>query len=65
MNEVVVPYSVLEQMTAAKDCRIRLQTSNGYKDFDFTLEHAWGGKPTAIIAIKELMTKVAAVRNKT
>jgi len=64
INEVVIPYSVLQQMVAARDCRIRLQTSRGYKDFDFTRAHASGGKPTAIIAITELMAKVAASRNK-
>jgi len=65
MNEIVIPYSVLEQMVAAKACRIRVQTSNGYKDFDFTRAHASGGKPTAIVAINELIAKVAALRNKT
>lgn len=64
INEVVIPYSVLEQMAAAKDCRIRVQTSNGFVDFDFTRAHALGGKPTAINAINELMAKVAALRNK-
>lgn len=64
MNEVVIPYSVLERMTAARDCRIRVQTSNGFVDFDFTRAHALGGKPTAINAINQLMAKVAAMRNK-
>jgi hypothetical protein len=64
INEVVIPYSVLEQMTAAKDCRIRVQTSNGFLDFDFTRAYASGGKPTAINAINQLMAKVAALRNK-
>ncbi|MCX7513434.1 hypothetical protein [Frateuria sp. STR12] len=63
-NEVVIPYSVLERMVAARSCRIRVQTSNGYKDFDFTRAHALGGKPTAIVAISELMAKVAVLRNK-
>lgn len=63
-NEIVIPYSVLEQMTAARDCRIRIQTGTGYNDFDFTRDHASGGKPTAINAISELMAKVAALRNK-
>ena len=64
INEIVIPYTVLEQMTAARDCRIRIQTSNGYRDFDFTRQHASGGKPTAIVAINELMAKVAVLRHK-
>jgi hypothetical protein len=63
INEVVIPYSVLKQMVAARSCRIRVQTSSGFKDFDFTRAHASGGKPTAIVAINELVAKVAALRN--
>ncbi|ODT97286.1 MAG: hypothetical protein ABS82_01145 [Rhodanobacter sp. SCN 67-45] len=61
-NAIVVPYSVLQRMVAAKDCRLRIHTSSGYQDIDFSAEHIPGGKATAILSIKELMAKVARVR---
>lgn len=61
-NAVVIPYSVLQRMVAAKDCRLRIHTSKGYQDINFSTEHIPGGKATAIVTIKEFMVKVAAVR---
>jgi len=61
-NAVVIPYSVLQSMVAAKDCRLRIHTSKGYQDILFSTEHIPGGKETAIVSIKEFMTKVAPVR---
>ena len=61
-NAVVIPYSVLQRMVAAKDCRLRIHTSKGYQDINFSTEHIPGGKATAIVTIKEFMAKVAAVR---
>ena len=61
-NAVVIPYSVLQRMVAAKACRLRLHTSKGYQDVDFSAEHIPGGKATAIISIKEFMARVAAAR---
>lgn len=61
-NAVAIPYSVLQRMVAAKDCRLRIHTSKGYQDVNFSTEHIPGGKATAIVSIKEFMAKVAAVR---
>lgn len=61
-NAVVVPYTVLQRMVAAKSCRLRLHTSKGYQDADFSSDHIPGGKATAIVSIKEFMAKVAAAR---
>lgn len=61
-NSVVIPYSVLRRMVAAQACRLRLHTSKGYQDIDFSKEHIPGGKATAIVTIKEFMAKVATVR---
>jgi hypothetical protein len=61
-NAVVIPYSVLQRMVAAKDCRLRIHTSKGYQDINFSAEHIPGGKATAIVTIKEFMAKVDAVR---
>jgi hypothetical protein len=62
-NEVVIPYTVLQQMVAANDCRIRVQTSGGYRNFDFTRDHMAGGKPAAIRSIRDMMARVDAVRS--
>ena len=62
-NEVVIPYSVLQQMVAASDCRIRIQTSGGYRNFDFTRDHMTGGKPAAIRSIRDMMARVDAIRS--
>jgi hypothetical protein len=61
-NVVVIPYALLERMVADKDCRIRIHTSKGYEDAQFSLERIPGGQGTAILAIKKLMAKVAAVK---
>ena len=61
-NSIVVPYSVLESMVAAKDCRLRINTVKGYQDVSFSTEHFFGGSATAIVSIKEFMSKVADVR---
>jgi hypothetical protein len=61
-NVVVIPYSLLERMVAAQDCRIRIHTSKGYEDAQFSLERIPGGQSTAILSIKELMAKVSVVK---
>jgi hypothetical protein len=61
-NSVVIPYSVLERMVLAKDCRLRIYTSKGYEDARFSIERMPGGQGTAIISIREFMTKVSATR---
>jgi hypothetical protein len=63
-NTVVIPYSTLERMVAAKDCRLRIHTSKGYEDARFSIERIPGGQGTAILSIREFMEKVRAVKTK-
>lgn len=61
-NAAVIPYALLKRMVAAQDCRIRIHTSQGYEDSQFSVPRIPGGQPTAILSIKELMAKVAVVK---
>ena len=61
-NAVVIPYALLERMVASNDCRLRIHTSKGYEDAQFSLERIPGGQGTAILPIKEMMQKVALIR---
>lgn len=61
-NAVVIPYSLLERMVSARDCRLRIHTSKGYEDAQFSIERIPGGQGTAILPIRELMQKVAVFR---
>lgn len=61
-NSVVIPYSLLQRMVAAADCRLRIHTGDGYEDAQFNLERIPGGQATAIVAIKKFMVKVDAAR---
>lgn len=60
-GEVSIPYAVLQRMVAAKDCWLRA----GDQDAGFSTEHLPDGKPTAIVSIREFMTKVDAARTST
>ncbi|MGN6739135.1 hypothetical protein [Dyella sp.] len=57
-GEVSIPYAVLQRMVAAKDCWLRV----GDQDARFSTDHLPDGKPTAIVSIREFMTKVEAAR---
>ena len=61
-NTFVIPYEVLEKMVSAKNCRLRIHTTEGNQDIDFSAASIPGGKATAIVSIKEFMTKVAKVK---
>jgi len=63
-NTVVIPYSTLERMVSAKDCRLRIHTSKGYEDSRFSIERIPGGQGTAILSIREFMGKVRAMKTK-
>lgn len=63
-NAVVIPYPVLQSMVAAKDCRLRIRTSEGFEDAQFNLERIPGGQPTALLSIREFMARVDAIRAK-
>ncbi|WP_440053278.1 hypothetical protein ACSLBF_10025 [Pseudoalteromonas sp. T1lg65] len=57
-NAVVVPYSILEQMMQAKDCRLRIHTSKGYEDAQFSIERIPGGQGTAILSMREFVANI-------
>ena len=61
-NTIVIPYEVLQKMVASKNCRLRIHTGQGNQDIYFSAEHIPGGKATAIVSIKEFMSKVDAVK---
>lgn len=61
-NDVVIPYALLQRMVAAKDCRLRIHTGEGYEDAQFNLERIPGGQATALVSIRKFMAKVDAVR---
>jgi len=62
-NAVVVPYSVLQDMVTAHDCRLRIHTSEGYEDSRFSIERIPGGQGTAILSFREFINKVNAAQN--
>lgn len=63
-NTVVVPYSLLERMVAAKDCRLRIHTSKGYEDAQFSMERIPGGSGTAILSFRKFIEKVGASKDR-
>lgn len=63
-NSVVIPYTTLLHMVSAKDCRLRIHTSKGYEDAQFSIERIPGGQPTAILSIKNFIAKIEPLRNK-
>jgi len=63
-NAVVIPFDMLEQMLAAKDTRLRIHTSKGYEDVQFSIERIPGGQSTAILHFKDFLSRVKAVRGK-
>jgi hypothetical protein len=61
-NTVIVPFNVVKQMTLGKRTLLRVYTSKGFEDSDFTVERYAGGQGTAILSIKEFLLKVEAIR---
>ncbi|GLS27719.1 hypothetical protein [Marinibactrum halimedae] len=57
-NSVVVPYSLLQQMVSAEDCRVRIHTSKGYEEAIFSKERIPGGQGTAILSIREFIAEI-------
>lgn len=55
-GEVTIPYAILQQMVAARDCWLRA----GDQDVKFSTEHLPDGKATAIVSIRKFMAKVDA-----
>lgn len=63
-NAVVVPYSTLEKMVSAKDCRLRIHTSKGYEDAQFSVERIPGGQGTAILSFREFVSSISTLKAK-
>ena len=57
-NSITLPLSILEKMLGAKDCRLRINTSDGYEIAHFSIERIPGGQGTAILGLKEFVGKV-------
>ncbi len=49
-------------MVSAKNCRIRIHTSQGNQEVDFSAQSIPGGKATPIVSIKEIMAKVESFK---
>jgi hypothetical protein len=62
-NLVIIPYSLLQQMVNAKDCRLRIHTGDGAEESQFSIERIPGGQPTALLSIRELVARVDAARS--
>ena len=63
-NTVVIPLATLQEMLLAKDCRLRIHTSKGYEDAQFSIERIPGGQSTAIIHLREFMNRVQTISAK-
>lgn len=63
-NTVVIPLSTLQKMMTAKDVRLRIHTSRGYEDAQFSIERSSGGQSTAIFHLREFMSRVQLQRSK-
>ena len=63
-NAVTIPYSMLIAMINAKDCRLRIHGGKGYEDSKFSIERIPGGQGTAIISMREFVSRVDAMKAK-
>lgn len=59
-TSIVVPLNMLRAMVQAQDCRLRIHTSAGVTDVQFSRDTIPGGKPTAITSIRKLLAAVDA-----
>lgn len=61
-NAVVIPYSLLQRMVTAKDCRLRIHVDGTYEDSQFSIARIPGGQATALVSIRKFMAKVDELR---
>ncbi len=61
-NAVTMDLGTLQKMVSAEDCRIRINTGDGYEVAYFHIDRMPGGQSTAIQHYKEFLAKVAAVK---
>ena len=59
-NSVIIPLSLLRQMTTAPDVRLRIMTDTGYQDSIFSKERLVGGSETAIVPLRKFLQQVDA-----
>jgi hypothetical protein len=52
-NAVLIPLATLQEMMQAKDCRLRIHTSEGYADALFSIERSFDGRSTAILHLSK------------
>ena len=57
-NSVVIPLVEFKRMLAARDCRLRIETTKGYQDAQFSIERIPGGQGTAIIPMREFLARI-------
>ena len=60
-NAVVIPLATLQKMMDAKDVRLRVNTSRGSEEAQFSIERTAGGQSTAIMHLREFMSRVRSV----
>lgn len=61
-NLIALPIEKVKAMMAAKDTRLRIQTSEGSVTVQFSVERIPGGQATAIIPMREFIARVDAAR---
>ncbi len=59
-NSVTMDLDTLQRMVAAKDCRVRINTGDGYEVAYFHIPRKPGGQSTAVIHYKEFLARVNA-----
>ena len=60
---VVLPFSVLQKMMAATDCRVRIYSSSGYEDSVFHVERIPGGQSAAKFSLKEFIARIESAKS--
>lgn len=57
-NIIAIPYSYLKEMTQAKSCKLKINTSQGEEVQLFTTEKTVNGVDTAIVSIREMISRI-------
>lgn len=64
-NAVAVPLSLVRDMVAAEQCKIRFLTSAGFQEADFAIERSEAGGAGARYYMREFLQKIDAVSSGT
>lgn len=57
-NIVAIPAAVFARMIEAKDCRIRIETSNGLVDATFSIERSDSAQAAALYFMRPFLAKI-------